>query len=32
MQPYLDRMLNQLAKIFEYAMNKQNYIMLEGVL
>jgi hypothetical protein len=32
MLPYLDRILSQLAQIFENSMMKSNYIMLEGVL
>lgn len=32
MEPYLEGILSQLAAIFEQAMVKSNYIMLEGVL
>ncbi len=32
MEPYMDKMLQQLAVIFENSMMKSNYIMLEGVL
>ena len=32
MEPFLERILTQLATIFEQAMSKQNYLMLEGIL
>lgn len=32
MQPYLDRLLTQIATLFEKASMNSNYVMLEGIL